>query len=68
MQMATKKDASVKEIELFNHHFSYVIEAERRKAMQELGIPLEGEKGNDTRTIEQKKKALLSRLTNKGDS
>ncbi|PAE06404.1 hypothetical protein CHI12_16650 [Terribacillus saccharophilus] len=66
MQMATKKDASVKEIELFNQHFSYVIESEKREAMQKLGITPEGEKGNDTRTLAEKKNVLLSRL--KGDA
>ncbi|VVM35293.1 phBC6A51 family helix-turn-helix protein [Terribacillus sp. AE2B 122] len=68
MQMATKKDASVKEIDLFLDTFAYVVEAEKRKAMQELGITPEGDKGNDTRTIDQKKNALISRLTNKGDA
>lgn len=66
MQMATKKDASVKEIELFNQHFSYVIEAEKRKAMKELGLTPEGEKGNANRTLAEKKNVLLSRL--KGDA
>lgn len=61
MAMATAKNAGVKEIELFNQHFSYVIEAEKRDAMQKLGINSTGS-NTDTRTVEQKKARLLQRL------
>jgi cysteine synthase len=65
MQMATKQNASVREIELFLNTFSYVVEAEKQERMKELGIVPAHEKANE-KTLEEKKAILVSRL--KGDA
>lgn len=63
MQRATSKNASLKEIELFLETFDYVVQDENHKALEKLGINPNKQNGNtDTRTVEQKKQALLNRL------
>jgi hypothetical protein len=72
MQMATKSNASVKEVELFLNNFSYVVEAEKQERMKELGIVPAHEKAHSEKSVEQRKLSLLGRLklgtdTEKGD-
>ncbi|QGQ47250.1 phBC6A51 family helix-turn-helix protein [Metabacillus sediminilitoris] len=63
MQMATKQNASVKEIELYLNTFSYVVEAEKQERMKELGIQPAHEKAGENKTVEERKNALIGRLT-----
>lgn len=51
-----------KEIQQFLEHFDYVVQYEKQKAMESLGINKYGEASNDARTLEQKRNVLLSRL------
>jgi len=63
MQMATSKNASLKELEMFMDAFDYVVQAEKIEAMKKLGINPNNQNANtDTRTVEQKKRILLNRL------
>lgn len=67
MQLATQKNASVKEIQLFTDHFQYIVENEKRETMKKLGINPDAGNSADNRSIEDKKAILIGRLTNKGD-
>jgi len=62
MELATAKNAGVREIQLFTDHFQEVVEAEKREALQKLGISPDKGGTADTRTVEEKKAVLLSRL------
>lgn len=61
MEMATAKNASVKEIDLYLSTFSYLKEADNRETMKRLGISDKND-SVDTRTVDEKKASLLSRL------
>lgn len=59
LHLATKDTASIKELELFNDHFSGVIEYEKLKELERLGI---SDKRVDTKTTEEKRNSLIHRL------
>ncbi|WP_010530919.1 phBC6A51 family helix-turn-helix protein [Lentibacillus jeotgali] len=50
-----------KEINMYLEHFDYVVQYEKQKAMQRMGITEKG-KPSDDRTVEDKKASLLTRL------
>lgn len=52
------------ERDFYMNHFKHVIEYEKQKAMRELGINPDNPAGEDTRTVDEKKATLLSRLMN----
>jgi hypothetical protein len=64
LQRVQKQNPTDKDIQLFTENFEYVIRHEQQKAMEKLGITPEG-KQDDSRSIEDKKAALLQRLQNK---
>ncbi|MDF2039864.1 phBC6A51 family helix-turn-helix protein [Cytobacillus oceanisediminis] len=63
LKLAYKTSPTPKEVELFMETFSYIQEADKRERMEALGIS--DEKKPDTKTLEEKKASLLSRLTTK---
>ncbi|MGD6815497.1 hypothetical protein ACQCVE_00285 [Metabacillus sp. 113a] len=64
MKFAYKESPTPKEIELFYDVFGYVADADKKERMVELGIA-EGSTGSSFRTLEEKKAALMARLTAK---
>lgn len=62
MQMATKQNASVKEIDLFLSTFNHIVENEKQERMKELGIVPAYEKARNETTVEKRKNALIGRL------
>ncbi|MBD7935927.1 hypothetical protein H9655_02705 [Cytobacillus sp. Sa5YUA1] len=59
--MALSEKGGVREIELYTKLFEHVVEADRQRNMEELGIVSEHEKAQD-KTVEDKRNALLQRL------
>jgi hypothetical protein len=68
LKIADKQSPSLKEIELFTSTFSYVVENDRRERMEALGISDGNNKPNTAKSIEERKHALLGRLTAKPNS
>ena len=59
MELATAKNAGVKEIQLFTDHFQEVVQAEKREALRKLGISSDGNASSDVRTVEEKRQSYL---------
>ncbi|MGM0835416.1 MAG: hypothetical protein ACQEV7_04620 [Bacillota bacterium] len=68
MSMATKQNASVKEVELFLNTFSHIVEAEKQDRMKELGIVPAHEKAVSEKTVAERKNILIGRLTGKSST
>ncbi len=54
-----------KEIQQFLEHFDYVVQYEKIKAMDALGINKAGESTSNNKSVEEKKTMLLNRLKKK---
>jgi hypothetical protein len=72
LKIADKQSPSIKEIELFTDTFSYVVENDKRERMEALGISDGNNKPNTSKSLEEKRNSLLSRLmaspnSNKGE-
>lgn len=62
LKIADKNNPNIKDIQLFLDTFSYVVEADKRERMRELGIS-DSNKPLTDETLEDKKAVLLQRLT-----
>ncbi|MCA1024282.1 phBC6A51 family helix-turn-helix protein [Halobacillus litoralis] len=65
IQLASKQGTtSIKEVQLFNEMFPAVVESDRRKQLEELGLNADGkEKGKErTPSVEERKANLLGKL------
>lgn len=62
MQISEKDNPSIKELELFNSTFSYVIEADKRERIEALGLSDESIKAGSFKTVAERKASILSRL------
>lgn len=60
LELATEKNADIKAINLYTEFFKEVVDYQRMKARQALGLS----GGVDGRTIKEKRDTLLSRLKN----
>ncbi|QPC47363.1 phBC6A51 family helix-turn-helix protein [Mangrovibacillus cuniculi] len=61
LKLAYLQNPTPKQVELFMDTFEYVAEADKKERMKALGISDEA-KGSDEKTIEEKRKRLLTRL------
>ncbi|WP_342533473.1 phBC6A51 family helix-turn-helix protein [Lysinibacillus sp. FSL K6-0057] len=61
LKMVSKDSPSDKHVDMFIKHFSYVVEAENHKRMQQLGINTNATSSN-FKTVEERKASLLGRL------
>ncbi|WP_163971816.1 phBC6A51 family helix-turn-helix protein [Oceanobacillus halotolerans] len=62
LERVNSANPTEKDINMFIENFDYVVKFQQAKAMQKLGINNKGEASTDTRTVEEKKASLLSRL------
>ncbi|MBN9653616.1 hypothetical protein J0K78_04990 [Halobacillus sp. GSS1] len=70
IELAGKQGStSIKEVQLFNEMFPAVVESDRRKQLEELGLDVNGKekKAGRTPTPEERKARLLSKLKGKED-
>ncbi|WP_369355885.1 phBC6A51 family helix-turn-helix protein [Lysinibacillus capsici] len=60
--MATAEKAGVKEIQLYLQTFDHIVQADRQRHMEALGINDKGINTTNTKTVEERKAVLLTRL------